>query len=59
MDKFFIIKIALSTFAYAIISGILANNEITPKTKAYWGVMITSAILYLIGWFFGRITLLK
>lgn len=59
MDKFFIIRIALSAFAYAIIGDILVNNEITPKTKSYWGVMIVSAILYIMGWFFGRLTLYK
>ena len=59
MDNFFIVRMALSSFAYAIISGILAYNEITPKTKSYWGVMIVSAILYIMGWLFGRITVLK
>lgn len=58
MEIIFIVRMVLSTFLYATISGILANNEITQKTKSYWGVMIASATLYIIGWLFGRIELL-
>jgi hypothetical protein len=50
-----IIKIVVQTVVYAVISGIMANNNISMKSKSYWSVMALTAFLYIFGFIMGKV----
>jgi hypothetical protein len=49
-----IIKIVVQTVVYAVIAGIMANNNISMKSKSYWSVMALTAFLYVFGFVMGK-----
>ena len=51
-----ILKILVQTLVYAVISGIMANNNISMESKSYWFVMALTAFLYIFGYVMGRIS---
>lgn len=50
-----IIKIIVQSIVYAFISGIMAYNNISMKTKSYWSVMALTAFLYIFGFIMGKV----
>ena len=50
-----ILKILVQTLVYAVIAGIMVNNNISMKSKSYWFVMALTAFLYIFGYVMGRI----
>ena len=51
-----ILKILAQTLVYAVIAGIMANNNISMKSKSYWFVMSLTAFLYIFGYVMGRLS---
>lgn len=51
-----ILKILVQTLVYAVIAGIMANNNISMKSKSYWFVMSLTAFLYIFGYVMGRLS---
>jgi hypothetical protein len=49
-----IIKIVVQTVVYAVIAGIMVNNNISMKSKSYWSVMALTAFLYVFGFVMGK-----
>lgn len=49
-----IIKIIVQSIVYATISGIMAYNNISAKTKSYWSVLALTAFLYIFGFVMGK-----
>ena len=49
-----IIKIIVQTVVYAVIAGIMVNNNISIKSKSYWSVMALTAFLYIFGFVMGK-----
>jgi hypothetical protein len=52
------LKIVVQTVVYAVIAGIMSNNNISMKSKSYWSVMALTAFLYIFGYVMGRISLI-
>lgn len=48
------LKIIVQTVIYAVIAGIMANNNISMKSKSYWSVMALTTFLYIFGYVMGR-----
>lgn len=53
-----IIKIIVQTVVYAVIAGIMANNNISMKSKSYWPMMALTAFLYIFGFVMGKLSLI-
>ena len=53
-----IIKIIVQTVVYAVIAGIMTNNNISMKSKSYWSVMALTAFLYIFGFVMGKLSLI-
>ena len=53
-----ILKILVQTLVYAVIAGIMANNNISMKSKSYWFVMALTAFLYIFGFVMGKLSLI-
>lgn len=53
-----IIKIIVQTVVYAVIAGIMANNNISMKSKSYRSVMALTAFLYIFGFVMGKLSLI-
>ena len=53
-----ILKILVQTLVYAVIAGIMANNNISMKSKSYWFVMALTAFLYTFGFVMGKLSLI-
>lgn len=51
-----IIKIIVQIVVYAVIAGIMSNNNISMKSKSYWSVMALTALLYIFGYVMGRVS---
>ena len=51
-----ILKILVQTLVYAVIAGIMVNNNISMKSKSYWFVIALTAFLYIFGYVMGRIS---
>ena len=51
-----ILKILVQTLVYAVIAGIMANNNISMKSKSYWFVMALTVFLYIFGYVMGRLS---
>lgn len=51
-----IIKIIVQTVVYAVIAWIMANNNISIKSKSYWFVMALTAFLYIFGYVIGMVS---
>ena len=51
-----ILKILVQTIVYAVIAGIMVNNNIYMKSKSYWFVIALTAFLYIFGYVMGRIS---
>ena len=54
-----IIKIIVQTVVYAVIAGIMSNNNISMKSKSYWSVMALTAFLYIFGFVMGKLSLIE
>ena len=54
-----IIKIIVQTVVYAVIDGIMANNNISMKSKSYWSVIALTAFLYIFGFVMGKLSLIS
>ena len=50
-----IIKIVVQSIAYAVIAGIMANNNIPMKSKSYWCISGLASFLYIFGFIMGKI----
>ena len=50
------LKIVVQTVVYAVIAGIMSNNNISMKSKSYWFVMALTAFLYIFGYVMGRVS---
>ena len=50
------LKIVVQTVVYAVIAGIMANNNISMKSKSYWSVMALTAFIYIFGYIMGRVS---
>lgn len=51
-----VLEIFVQTLVYAVIAWIMANNNISIKSKSYWFVMALTAFLYIFGHVMGRIS---
>ena len=49
-----IIKIIVQTGVYAVIAGIMVNNNISIKSNSYLSVMALTAFLYILGVVMGK-----
>ena len=54
-----IIKIIVQSIVYAFISGIMAYNNISWKTKSYWSVLALTALLYIFGFVIGKFYIIR
>ena len=54
-----IIKIIVQSIVYAFISGIMAYNNISWKTKSYWSVLALTAFLYIFGFVMGKFYMIR
>lgn len=50
-----IIKMVVQSIAYAVIAGIMANNNIPMKSKSYWCILGLASFLYIFGFIMGKI----
>lgn len=53
-----IIKIIVQTVVYAVLARIMANNNISMKSKSYWSVMALTAFIYIFGFVMCKLSLI-